>query len=416
MASHERNNVVVTGFGAVTPFGIGVPALEHGLFSGKAAIRSITGFDASRLPVRIAGEVPDFRASDHISRASARRMERFAQFAVAASREAFVHSGLENPSIDKSRCAAVIHTGAGGIPALIEATQVMRARGSAAAPPLVIARFAPNMASAHVAIELGFTGPALTGTGACASGTLGLIEAMHLVQRGEVDVAIAGGAEACVTELGIVGFDNLGVLSHLNNDPERANRPFSIDRDGTVLSEGAVVMTLESEQHAARRNAQVYARVAGGAVTSDAWHVTAPDPAGTWLARAIGLALGRAQLQPADIDLVSMHATASIAGDLAEAAALHVAFGSRGSSVPVTATKSGTGHLIGGSGALAALAVVLGFTRDEIAPTCNLIHQDPAIALNVVTSGKNRMKVHHAIANGLGFGGQNAVIVLSNPS
>jgi 3-oxoacyl-[acyl-carrier-protein] synthase II len=206
------------------------------------------------------------------------------------------------------------------------------------------------------------------------------------------------------------------VLSHLNNDPERANRPFSIDRDGTVLSEGAVVMTLESEQHAARRNAQVYARVAGGAVTSDAWHVTAPDPAGTWLARAIGLALGRAQLQPADIDLVSMHATASIAGDLAEAAALHVAFGSRGSSVPVTATKSGTGHLIGGSGALAALAVVLGFTRDEIAPTCNLIHQDPAIALNVVTSGKNRMKVHHAIANGLGFGGQNAVIVLSNPS
>lgn len=413
MVERKPTSVVVTGYGAVTPFGVGVSALEDGLFSGRPAIRPITGFDARHLAVRIAGEVPDFIASDFMDRRTSRRMDRFAQFAVAASREAVGHARL--PATDPGRIAVVIHTGAGGIPALTEAVMTVRASGPGQSPPLVITRYPPHMASAQVALELGIRGPALTGTGACASGTIAMIEAMQVIQRGDADVVIAGGAEACVTELGIAGFDNLGVLSHRNNDPGGANRPFSADRTGTVLAEGACVLILESEEHAVRRGASVYARISSGAITSDAYHLTAPDPSGTWVARAIEQALERADLDRWDIGLISMHATASQAGDIVEAAALHRAFGDRASQIPVTATKSMVGHMIGGAGALSTLGIVLGFGRDEISPTINLTAMDPEIDLNVITEVGFESRARHALAIGLGFGGQNAVLVVSRP-
>lgn len=412
MSAKRVNRVLVTGYGAVTPFGTGAPLLEWGLFNGVPAIRPISGFDASHLDVQIAGEVPDFQPTDHIGRHSARRMDRFAQFAVAAAREAIEHAGVNLDRTGRDRVAAVIHTGAGGVPALVEAAQIVRAGDLANTPPLMIARYAPNMASTQVSIELGLLGPSLTGTGACASGTLAIIEGMQLIQRGEVDVVVAGGAEACVTEIGIVGFDNLGVLSKRNHDPAGANRPFSVDREGTVLAEGACVLILESEAHAIRRGAAVYAEVLAGAVTSDAYHVTAPHPEGTYLAKALQMAVERAGLRSADIDLVSMHATASQAGDLAECRALHRAFGPVARSIPVTATKSMTGHMIGGAGALAVLGIVIGFARGQISPTINVTQPDPAIDLNVVTANASPVRLRHAVANGLGFGGQNAVVVL----
>ncbi|MDQ2683640.1 MAG: beta-ketoacyl-[acyl-carrier-protein] synthase family protein, partial [Chloroflexota bacterium] len=338
------------------------------------------------------------------------------QFAVAAAREAIAMAGIEPRRTGLERIAAVVHTGAGGIPALVEAAGVVRKRSVLATPPLTVARYLPNMASTQVSLELGLRGPSLTGTGACASGTLALIEAMQLIRRGEADVAIAGGAEACVTEIGIVGFDNLGVLSHRNHDPGGANRPFSVDRDGTVLSEGACVLLLESEAHAVRRNAAVLGEVVAGAVTSDGYHVTAPDPEGTWLARAIGLTLERAGVAPSDVHLISMHATASEAGDIAESRAIRAAFGSLADTVPVTATKSMVGHLIGGAGALAAAGIVLGFARNQVSPTVNLAQPDPDIHLNVVTDALNVQSVRTALSIGLGFGGQNGVLLLRFPS
>jgi 3-oxoacyl-[acyl-carrier-protein] synthase II len=405
---------LITGLGAVTPFGTGVAELERGLFAGKSAIRPIIGFDAGHLPVRIAGEVPDFQATDHIGRRQVRRMDRFAQFAVAASREAVDSTGLDLRDEDRARVAVVIHTGAGGIPALVEAAAIVRARSWRFAPPLMIARYAPNMASCQVAIELGIAGPALTGIGACASGTIALIEAMQLIQRGEVDVAIAGGAEACVTEIGVVGFDNLGVLSHRNDDPGGANRPFALDRDGTVLSEGACVFVLESEAHAVSRSAQVLADLSGGAITSDGYHLTAPNPEGMHLARAIHLSLAQADLEPEQVDLIAAHATGSAAGDLAETVAIKRAFGAHARRLAVTATKSMVGHMIGGAGALAAMAVVIGMRRGSISPTINLEHPDPACDLEYVPLTARSAQVKAALAIGLGFGGQNAVITIQN--
>ncbi len=408
-----RERIVITGLGAVTPFGIGVPILEDGLFAGQSAIRPITGFDASHLAVRIAGEVPGFDPRDHLSRHSVRRMDRFVQFAVTATREALDHARMDLGAVDRDRIASVIHTGAGGVPALIEAAGIARSRSTNATPPLIISRFAANMASAQVAIEFGITGPALTGTGACASGTMALIEAMHLLRRGDVDVAIAGGAEACVTEIGIVGFDNLGVLSKRNDDPGRAIRPFAVDREGTVLSEGACVMVLERESHAIARNALVLGVVAGGSVTSDGYHLTAPDPSGRQLTRAIGLAIADAGLTPDDIDLAAVHATASHAGDVVGAQVIRQTFGAHADQVAVSAVKSMVGHMIGAAGALSAMAVVLGFGRGEIAPTINLDQVDPLCELNHVANQPRPATVRAAIANGLGFGGQNAVVVLA---
>jgi 3-oxoacyl-[acyl-carrier-protein] synthase II len=404
--------IVVTGMGAVTPFGTGIAALEAGLFPGVSAIRTISGFDASHLEVRLAGEVPDFQPTDHLNRHSVRRMDRFAQFAVTAAREALTASGIQITATNRDRIAVVMHTGAGGVPALIEAASIARQRSVRATPPLIISRFAANMASAQVSIEFGITGPSLTGTGACASGTMAVIEGMQLLRRGEADIVIAGGAEACVTEIGIVGFDNLGVLSRRNDDPARAIRPFSLDRDGTVLSEGACVLILERADHAMRRNATALAEIAGGAVTSDGYHLTAPDPSGMQLARAISLALRDAELAPTDIDLASVHATASAAGDKTETAVLKRAFGDHAPKVAVSAVKSMVGHMIGAAGALAVLGVILGMNRGEIAPTINLDVPDPECDLNHVRNVARPAVVHAAIANGLGFGGQNAVVAI----
>ncbi|HRA48863.1 MAG TPA: beta-ketoacyl-[acyl-carrier-protein] synthase family protein, partial [Thermomicrobiales bacterium] len=322
------------------------------------------------------------------------------------------NAGLSEDALPAEQTAVVMHTGAGGIPALVEAVGISRQHSPGATRPFIIARFAPNMASAQVAIELGITGPALTGTGACAAGIMAIIEATHLLRRGEVDLVIAGGAEACVTAIGIVGFDNLGVLSHQNDQPARAIRPFAIDRSGTVLAEGACVLVLERESHARARNAPLLAEIAGGAITSDAWHLTAPDPSGIQLARAMRMALSQAELAPSDIDLAAVHATASAVGDPIEAAVLRTVFAEHHPNVAVSATKSMVGHMIGAAGALSVLGVILGMQRGEIAPTINLDQVDPTCQLDHVVNQSRPALVRAAIANGLGFGGQNAVVAL----
>jgi 3-oxoacyl-[acyl-carrier-protein] synthase II len=405
------SRALITGLGAVTPFGTGVPALWNGLLSGRSAVRAIQQFDTTNLTVRIAGEVPDFQPADHMDPKSARRMDRFAQFAVAAAREAVADAGLNLANCNQDRVAVVVNNGAGGLPTFESAVKTRVTRGPRAVSPLTIPLYCPNMAASHISIQLGLTGPVLTGVGACAAGVMAITEGVEVIRRGEADVVIAGATEALLSPTIIAGFAATGALSTRNDDPTGACRPFSIDRDGTVLAEGACVMVIESERHAAARGATVIAEAAGGATTTDAFHLTAPDPTGRQSARAMTLALERSGLMPHDVDLVVAHGTGSELGDLAETAAIHRAFGAYARNVQISSTKSIAGHLVGAAGALSAVACALAIRDGIVPPTINLIRPDPRCDLDYVPLTARKTQVRVAIANGVAFGGQNAVAV-----
>jgi 3-oxoacyl-[acyl-carrier-protein] synthase II len=407
---------LVTGLGAVTPYGVGVDRLWDGLTAGRSAVRAIQNIDASDLPVRIAGEVPDFRPVDHMDFKAAKRMDRFAQFAVAAAREAVANAGLDLTSLDPERIAVTINTGGGGLPSFEQSVLTRVTKGGRAVSPLAIPLYTANMAASQVSIQLGITGPTLAGVGACAAGITAITDAMHLIERGEADVVIAGASEALLTPVIIAGFAATGALSTCNDDPAGACRPYSADRAGTVLAEGACIFVIEAEAHAVRRGASALAVVAGGATTSDAFHITAPEPTGVHYARAMELALERSGLQPAEIDYLGAHGTGSDLGDVAETVAVRLAFGPHADRLPLSSIKSMTGHLIGAAGSLSAMSCVLAI-RDGIAPpTTNLTTPDPRCDLDYVPNIARRLPVRTAMANGLGFGGQNASVVFTTVS
>jgi 3-oxoacyl-[acyl-carrier-protein] synthase II len=406
-----KPRAVVTGLGAVTPFGTGVTVLWNGLVAGRSAIRTIRNFDASALSVRIAGEVPDFDPADHMDAKAAKRMDRFAQLAVAAAREAVSHADLDLTKLDPDRVAVVVNTGGGGLPSFEASIRTRVTRGPRAVSPLAIPLFTPNMAASQVSIQLGTTGPVLAGVGACAAGVMAITDAIGLIERGEADVVIAGAAEALLTPVIVAGFAATGALSQRNDDPAGACRPFSVDRDGTVLAEGACLLVIESEAHAVRRGASVLAHAAAGATTSDAYHITAPEPSGRYVARAMTRALERAGTRPADIDYIAAHATGSDLGDIAETAAIKLAFGEHAHRLAVSSSKSMVGHLIGAAGALSALTCVLAIRDGVVPPTINLTTPDPRCDLDYVPNMARRMPVRTALANGLAFGGQNAAVL-----
>ena len=406
-----KPRAVVTGLGAVTPFGTGVTQLWAGLLAGRSAVRTIRNVDASALSVRIAGEAPDFDPADHMDAKAAKRMDRFAQFAVAAAREAVSHANLDLAELDSDRVAVVVNTGGGGLPSFEASVRMQVTRGPRAVSPLVVPLFSPNMAASQVSMQLGTTGPVLAGVGACAAGVMAITDAIGLIERGEADVVIAGAAEALLTPVIVAGFAATGALSQRNDDPAGACRPFSADRDGTVLAEGACVLVIESEVHAVRRGATALVQAAGGATTSDAYHITAPEPTGRYAARAMTLALERAGVQPDEVDYLAAHATGSDLGDVAETAAIKAAFGEHARHIAVSSNKSMVGHLIGAAGALSALTCVLAI-RDGVAPpTINLATPDPRCDLDYVPNVARRMPVRVALANGLAFGGQNAAVL-----
>lgn len=407
------SRALVTGLGAVTPFGTGIDALWTGLIAGRSAVRAIEHLDASALPVRIAGEVPDFRPVDHMDFKAAKRMDRFAQFAVAAAREAVGDARLDLSALDSDRVAVTINTGGGGLPSFEQSVLTRLAKGGRAVSPLAIPLYTANMGASQVSIQLGITGPTLAGVGACAAGVSAIIDALHLIQRGEVDVVIAGASEALLTPTIIAGFAATGALSTRNDDPAGACRPYSADRSGTVLAEGACIMVIESEAHAVKRGATALAVVAGGANTSDGFHITAPEPTGIHYATAMRLAMERSGLQPHDIDYIAAHGTGSELGDIAETAAIRLAFGAHADRLPLSSVKSMTGHLIGAAGALSAVSCVLAMRDETIPPTINLTSPDPRCNLDYVPNEARRLPVRAAMANGLGFGGQNASVVFT---
>lgn len=403
--------VVITGIGAVTPLGLGAASFWEGLTAGRSGIRQIAAFDATSLPVQIAGEVPGFVAKDYMDAKAARRMDRFAQFAVAAAREAIEDAHLEITDANRERVAVVVNTGGGGIPVIESEVITMREKGPNRVSPFLIPLFAPNMASSQVSITFGVRGPSITSVAACAAGIQAFVDAVHLLERGEADVVITGGTEAGITPVAVAGLTNMGALSRRNDEPARASRPFDSGRDGFVFGEGAAVMILETEEHATRRDAPVLCQASGGAYTSDAFHITAPDPSGSGAALAMSRALTRAGLSPADVQYVAAHATSTQIGDIAETQAIKCAFGDHAHRLAISATKSMVGHLLGAAGAISSLACVLAIRDNLVAPTINLDDPDPLCDLDYVPNVARPLRVDAAAANGFGFGGQNACAI-----
>jgi 3-oxoacyl-[acyl-carrier-protein] synthase II len=403
--------VVVTGVGAITPLGIGADASWRGLTGGCSGIRRIEAWDPSDLEVQIAGEVRGFEPKEFMDFKLAKRMDRFAQFAVAASREALDRAGLKITDDNREMVGVILNTGGGGIPTIEHEVLVMHEKGPKRVSPFLIPLFAPNMASCQVSIAFGIRGPLSTSAAACASGIQAFIDAFHMIRRGEADVVVTGGTESGIMPTAVASLASMGALSHRNDDPAGASRPFDLGRDGFVFSEGAAVMVLESEEHAVRRGASVICEVAGGAYTSDAYHITAPDPTGRGAALAMKRALKWAELEPTAVDYIAAHATATTIGDIAETDAIKQALGDHAYKVAISANKSMVGHLLGAAGAVSSLACALAI-RDNLAPpTINLTNPDPKCDLDYVPNTARKMPIDVALANGFGFGGQNACAV-----
>jgi len=405
--------IVVTGVGAVTPLGVGLKATWDGLLAGRSGIRKIQHWDASKLDVQIAGEVDGFVAKDHMDFKQAKRMDRFAQFGVAAAREALENSGLTIDESNADRVAVVVNTGGGGIPTIEHDVNMMHDRGQRFVSPLLIPLFAPNMASCQVSMAVGIHGPSITSAAACASGIQAFIDAYYMFQRDEADVILTGGTASGITPVAVAGLANMQALSKRNDDPAGASRPFDGERDGFVFSEGSAVFVLETEEHALARGANIIAEVHGGAYTSDAYHITAPHPDGRGAATAMTRAIKRAGFQPTDVDYVAAHATATSLGDVAETNALKTVFGDHAHNLAISANKSMVGHLLGAAGAVSGLGCVMAIRDNVVHPTINLHTPDPRCDLDYVPNVKREMRVNVALANGFGFGGQNAVAVFS---
>ena len=400
--------VVVTGLGAVSPLGIGVPALWEGLVAGRSGVRRVQHFDTENLPVKIAAEVPDFDPKAFMDPKSVRRMDRFAHFAIAGTREALADANLEITDDNRDRVAVVMNTGGGGIPTIESNVTAMAVHGPSRVGPLVIPMFAPNMASSQVSIAYGIQGPTITSAAACASGVQAFIDAVRLLQAGEADIAVTGGTEAGITPVALTSLANMHALSRRNDDPEGASRPFDRERDGFVFGEGAGVLILETEEHAVRRGAPVYAEALGGALTSDAFHLTAPEPSGRGARKAMINALKRAEMEPHELDYIAAHATATQIGDIAETLAIKEALGDHACRVAISANKSMIGHLLGAAGAISAVACVLAIRDGVVPPTINLDYPDPDCDLDYVPHIARKMPVNATMVNGFGFGGQNA--------
>ncbi|BAM00053.1 3-oxoacyl-[acyl-carrier-protein] synthase II [Caldilinea aerophila DSM 14535 = NBRC 104270] len=397
--------------GAVTPIGNDAPTFWRNLLAGKSGAGRITSFDTGDLPYNIACEVKDFDPGQYMDRKTARRIHRSSQFAVAVARQALEDAGLTINAHNGERVGVLMATGGGGITEIEAATLEVARKGWRSVGPFVVPSAMANAVSCVVSIEVGAKGPVMTSTAACASGHYSIIEGYHFLQRGEADVIIAGGAESLVSLLTMAAFGRMGPLSSRTDDPERACRPFSVDRDGFVAGEGAAAVILETEEHARARGARIYAEVLGGKLTADAYHITAPDPEGAGAARALSGALQMANRRPEDIDIVIAHGTGTLLNDISETLALKRAFGEAAYNLKITSIKSMVGHALGAAGAESVVAAVYALYEGIVPPTINYT-PDPQIDLHIVGNHPEKVDARHAIVNAFGFGGQNVVAVL----
>lgn len=411
--SNGRRRVVVTGTGVIAPLGNGVADFWRNAIAGGSGIRRLTQVEPSKYACQLAGEVIDFDPECYLDRKDARRMARFAQFAVAASKQAAEEASLDLTATDTTRVGVVVGNGGGGLPETDRAMRTLLTRGGSRIDPLYIAKMLPNMASANVSIQLGLRGYSNTITTACAAGTQAIGDATEVIRRGAADVMLAGGTEAGVSEIGLAGFSAMRALATSSNEhPETASRPFDRDRDGFVAAEGAGMLVLEGLDHALARGAWPLAEVVGYGVSSDATYLVAPPEDGEGAARAMRSALDDAAMAVGEIDYISAHATATEIGDIAETRAVRAVFGRRAYEVPISAMKSQVGHLLGAAGGVETVAAVQTIRTGVIAPTINLSHPDPECDLDYVPREARHADVRTVMKNSFGFGGQNAVLVL----
>jgi 3-oxoacyl-[acyl-carrier-protein] synthase II len=403
--------VVVTGLGSLTPLGESVSALWSRLVAGESGIGPITAFDAAAFKVRFAGEVRGFDPEIRFGPKAARRLDRFAQFALAGALEAVKDAGLDFSRETPSRCGVILGTGIGGMRVCEDECGCYHQLGPTRTSPLLVPRMMPNAAAAAVSIHFGLGGPCYTVSSACASASDAIAGAADLIRSGRADVVVSGGAEAALTPVGLAGFCATRSLSERNEAPQRASRPFDRDRDGFVLGEGAGIIVLENLVHAHRRGANVYCELLGCGQSADAHHITAPHPDGIGAATAMRLALEDAGVTPDGIDYLNAHATGTNLGDAAEVRAIRSAFGSHADRMPVSSTKSMIGHLCGASGGVAAVVAALTIRDGVVHPTINYETPDPACNLDCVPNSAREIRVRRAAVNNFGFGGHNCCLV-----
>jgi 3-oxoacyl-[acyl-carrier-protein] synthase II len=401
--------VVVTGLGAVTPLGNDARSTWEAALAGRSGIDWIRSFDASDFPVRVAAEVKDFDGSTVVPPKEARRLERNVLLAVAAAREAVADAALEG--FDPARVGIVLGSAIGGVTGVLEQAEVMRERGADRVSPFFLPNVLVDSASGQVAITLGIRGPNYAVVSACATGSHAVGEGAELIKRGDADVILAGGTEACMHPLILAGFCAMRGLAVEDEHPPRASRPFDATRAGFVMGEGACVLVLEELEAAEQRGAKIYAEVLGYGASNDAYHMAAPDPASVGVAEMMQAALARARVDPSDVDYVNAHGTSTPLGDLAETKALKDVFGDHAYGLAVSSTKSMTGHCFGAAGAIEAMMCVLAIHEGSIPPTINYEHPDPECDLDYVPNEAREAKVDVALSNAMGLGGHNGCVL-----
>ncbi len=407
----ERKKVVITGMGVLTPIGIGVEPFWQNLTGGKSGISRISLFDTSDMDVKIAGEVKNFDPLEYMDKTVARKNDRFSQFILAASEEAVSDSGLNFDKIDRNRTGVIIGSGIGGLQTLIDQHSVYLNKGPRRVSPFLIPMMIANMASGVVSIRYKLTGPNMCIVSACASANHSIGESFKYIERGEADVMLCGGAEAPIVCLGIAGFINMKALSLRNEHPEKASRPFDKERDGFVIGEGAATLILESEEHAVKREAKIYARLSGYGASADSYHIAAPDPSGKGAQLCMKNALIDAGLSTDDIDYINAHGTSTPVGDRSEVLAIKNLFKDRAGKLKISSNKSMMGHLLGAGGGAETIASVLTVKTGIIPPTINL--ENPEFDLDFVPEKSIKMDVRTALNNSFGFGGHNASLIIT---
>ncbi len=415
MADGKRNNqqrrIVVTGVGVVTPLAAEVDSFWKRLTAGESGIHDLTTLDTSKYKVHFGGDIPDFTTDGYVAPKDAKRLDRFTQFAVHAGGQAVADSGLNFDSVDRTKCGVILGSGIGGLMEIENQIERMLFKGPDRVSPFTVPKMMVNAAGGNLSITYGLKGPNYAVATACASATNAMGDAMRSIRLGETDLVITGGSEAAITRMGLAAFQNMKALSTRNEDPPSASRPFDADRDGFVLGEGAGVLIFEELSHAQARGAKIYAEVLGYGTTSDASHITAPDPEGTGAAAAMQAAIDDAGVKPDEVTYINAHGTSTPLGDKAETAAIKKVFGQHAHALAISSTKSALGHSLGASGGIEAVILSKSLQTSVIAPTINLKNPDPACDLNYTPNEAIDLEVKIAMSNSFGFGGHNACVV-----
>jgi 3-oxoacyl-[acyl-carrier-protein] synthase II len=411
----ELKRVVVTGLGAITPLGKSVPEFWDGLVKGVSGADYIQQFDVAKFKTRFACEVKDFEPTNYLERKEARKLDRFAQFALIASDEAVKDAGISKENVDQDRVGVIFASGIGGITTFQDdVMEFARGDGTPRFNPYFIPKMILDIGAGQISMRYGFRGPNFAVVSACASSTNAIIDAYDTIRLGKADIILSGGSEAVICEAGVGGFNAMKALSERNDDPKTASRPFDKDRNGFVMGEGAGVLVLEELEHALARGAKIYCEIAGGGATADAFHITAPHPEGLGARNVMKAALKDAGMRPEDIDYINVHGTSTPLGDISEVKAIMNVFGDKAYDLNISSTKSMTGHCLGAAGVIEALAAILAITKNIIPPTINHFTDDPELdpKLNFTFNKAQEKEVNAALSNTFGFGGHNASVIL----